>query len=183
MVDLKEIEQVRADAERLYSREEVDRALSRMASEMTRDLGSSNPVILCVLNGGVVVAGHLLLKLPFLLELDSVHVTRYRGGTEGGKLHWLHEPGIDLCGRSVMLLDDILDEGFTLAAIRDYCLERGARAVSIGVLLDKQLPVDKPCRADYVGLRCADRYVFGYGMDYKGYLRNLPGIYARREET
>ncbi|WP_022949952.1 hypoxanthine-guanine phosphoribosyltransferase [Methylohalobius crimeensis] len=178
MIDLKEVEQVQASADRLYSQIEVEGAISRLADEINRDLSGTDPVVLCVLNGGMIVTGKLVPQLPFFLELDSVHATRYRGKTEGSELHWLHEPAIELAGRTVLLVDDILDAGVTLAAIRDYCLERGAREVKIAVLLDKRLAEPKPCRADYVGLTCEDRYIFGYGMDYKGYLRNAPGIFA-----
>ncbi len=178
-----DIEAVRRRAERLYSADEVEAAIDRMAAEIQRDLAAVNPVVLCVLNGAVVVTGKLLPRLPFLLELDSVHVTRYRGETRGGELHWRHVPTTDLCGRHVLLVDDVLDEGVTLAAIRDYCLEKGARQVRIAVLVDKRLPVAKPCRADYAGLVCDDRYIFGYGMDYRGYWRNLPGIYALPEKA
>ncbi|GAB6068355.1 hypoxanthine-guanine phosphoribosyltransferase [Methylothermus subterraneus] len=182
MSPLEEIERVRARAERLYPPEAVEAALARMAREISRDLAALNPVVLCVLNGGIIVTGKLLPQLAFSLELDSVHATRYRGRTQGAKLHWLHEPSLELAGRQVLLVDDVLDVGITLAAIRDYCFSRGALGVKIAVLVDKQLAEPKPCRADYVGLRCGDRYLFGYGMDYKGYLRNAPGIFAVREE-
>lgn len=176
------IAQIRERAECLYSQTQVEAAISRMAAEIQKDLADANPVVLCVLNGAIVVTGKLLPQLPFILELDSVHVTRYHGETRGSELHWRHLPAIELCGRHVLLVDDVLDEGVTLAAIRDYCLEHGAREVRIAVLVDKRLPVAKPCRADYVGLICGDRYIFGYGMDYRGYLRNLPGIYALPED-
>ncbi len=182
MVELEEIEQVRSNADLLYAAEEVELAIGRLAVEITRDLNEVNPVVLCVLNGGIVVTGKLLPQLPFLLELDSVHVTRYQGKTKGSELNWLHEPDIDLQGRTVILMDDILDEGFTLAAIREYCLDHGAVNVRVAVLLDKRLPGTKPCQADYTGLVCENRYVFGYGMDYKNYLRNMAGIYARRTD-
>ncbi|HEB77811.1 MAG TPA: hypoxanthine-guanine phosphoribosyltransferase [Methylothermaceae bacterium] len=181
MTVLNSIDRVRERAECLYPQAEVEAAISRLAAEIQADLSGTNPVVLCVLNGAIVVTGKLLPQLPFVLELDSVHVTRYRGETRGSELHWRHVPTTDLCGRHVLLVDDVLDEGITLAAIRDYCLEHGAREVRIAVLVDKQLPVTKPCRADYVGLVCGDRYIFGYGMDYRGYLRNLPGIYALPE--
>ena len=152
-----------------------------MAAEITADWREANPVVLCILNGAIVVTGRLLPKLDFPLELDSVHATRYGGETHGGELHWLHVPRTDLDGRNVLLVDDVLDEGITLAAIRDYCLAHGTRAVRIAVLVDKRLPRPKPCRADYVGLVCDNRYIFGCGMDYHGYWRNLPDIYAVRE--
>jgi len=182
MTDLQTVEQIRERAECLYPQAEVEAAIARMAAAIRRDLVTVDPVVLCVLNGAIVVTGKLLPQLPFPLELDSVHATRYRGPTRGRELHWLHEPSVELSGRHVLLVDDVLDEGVTLAAIRNYCLEKGARAVRIAVLVDKRLSMPKPCRADYVGLECDDRYIFGYGMDYQGYLRNLPGIYALPEE-
>ncbi len=182
MSELAEIERVFRHAERLYTQGEVEAALVQMAGRIEQDLAEANPVILCVLNGGVVLTGKLLPKLNFPLELDSVHATRYRGKTLGAELDWLYEPTIDLAGRTVLLVDDVLDRGVTLAAIRDYCIRRGASAVKIAVLVDKRLAQPKPCQADYVGLVCGDRYLFGYGMDYKGYLRNAPGIFAVREK-
>lgn len=182
MSRLEEIKRVYANAERLYTPDEVKAALVQMAEEIGRDLAGSDPVVLCVLNGGIIPTGKLLSKLSFPLELDSVHATRYRGKTEGTQLHWFYEPSIDLAGRVVLLVDDVLDQGMTLAAIRDWCFKRQAAAVKIAVLVDKRLAVPKPCRADYIGLEADDRYLFGYGMDYKGYLRNAPGIFAVRNE-
>ena len=181
MVDLEEIERVREEAQLLYPEAEVEQAIERMAIGIGRDLCKANPVVLCVLNGGIMITGKLLPRLPFPLQLDSVHATRYGGAVRGRELRWLHEPRTDLEGRTVLLVDDILDEGFTLAAIREYCLAKGAIGVRIAVLLDKRLPDKKPCEADYVGLSCVNRYVFGYGMDFHGYLRNMAGIYACRD--
>lgn len=178
MVDLEEISRVREEAKLLYPETEVEQAIDRMAATIERELSRANPVVLCVLNGGIVITGKLLPRLPFPLQLDSVHATRYGGAVRGRELRWLHEPATDLEGRTVLLVDDILDEGFTLAAIRDYCLAKGSLEVRTAVLLDKRLPGKKPCEADYVGLSCVNRYVFGYGMDYRGYLRNMAGIYA-----
>ncbi len=181
MVDLQEIERVRANADCLCSPDEVEQAIARLAETITGDLAEANPVLLCVLNGGIIVTGKLLPQLPFLLELDTVHATRYRGKTQGDQLDWLQKPSTPLKGRHVLLLDDVLDEGVTLAAIQAFCREEGALSVKIAVLVDKQLPQPKPCRADYVGLTAPNRYIFGYGMDYKGYLRNAPGIFACKE--
>jgi len=182
MSKLEEIERVKASAERLYAPEDIEAALERMAEAITRDLAAANPIVLCVLNGGIIVTGKLLPKLAFPLELDSAHATRYRGKTQGAELNWLYEPTTELQGRGVLLVDDVLDVGITLAEIRRYCLARGAAWVKIAVLVDKKLSVQKLCQADYVGLSCEDRYLFGYGMDYKGYLRNAPGIFAVKGE-
>lgn len=178
MNKLDEIRSVENAAERLYSESEVEAALDRMAAAIAARLENSDPVVLAVLNGGIVFAGKLLTRLRFPLELDAIHATRYRGETSGGKLHWLLEPQTPLTGRTVLIADDILDEGVTLAAIVEWCRLRGAKEVFTAVLVDKRIGRERPHRADFVGLEAENRYLFGYGMDYKDYLRNAPGIFA-----
>lgn len=177
-VSLEEIRAVRACAERLYGPQEVEQAIERVAAAVTARLGASNPLVLTVLNGGVIFAGHLLARLDFPLELDSLRASRYGGATRGSHIQWLVEPKTPLEGRSVLVVDDVLDEGITLAEILDWCRSRGARDVLSAVLVEKELGRPKPCSADFVGLKTDDRYQFGYGMDYKGYWRNAPGIFA-----
>ncbi|MFP4079313.1 MAG: hypoxanthine-guanine phosphoribosyltransferase [Ectothiorhodospira sp.] len=175
--------QIQAQADCLVSRAEVEAAMDRMAEAITRDLGDRDPVILCVMTGGVVIAGHLLTRLDFPLQVDYLHATRYRGETTGGEtLHWVVKPRLSLEGRTVLVLDDILDEGHTLAGILDFCRAQGAREVRTGVLVYKHHDRHVPgLSAEYVGVEAPDRYVFGYGMDYKEYLRNAPGIYAVKD--
>ncbi|CBV42592.1 hypoxanthine-guanine phosphoribosyltransferase [Halomonas elongata] len=177
---LADMRAVMDSADCLISQQEVERALDRMAEELTRDLGDSLPVFYCVMNGGLITTGHLLTRLGFPLEVDYLHATRYRGGTRGGELFWRVSPEIPMAGRHVVIVDDILDEGATLAAILDYCAEAGAASVATAVLVDKRhdRKAVPGLKADYCGLEVADRYVFGYGMDYKGYWRNAPGIFA-----
>lgn len=170
---------VYAAADCLFGRQKVEMAFDRMAQHITEELEGSNPVVLCVLNGGVVPTGSLLPRLDFPLELDYLHATRYRGKTQGmAHIQWLARPTVSLKGRTVLLIDDILDEGITLAEIVRDCHAQGAENVFIAVLLQKMH--DRGCGLDahFVGLEVEDRYVFGYGMDYKGYLRNAPGIFA-----
>ncbi|MEX1197074.1 MAG: hypoxanthine-guanine phosphoribosyltransferase [Pseudohongiellaceae bacterium] len=171
-----------AQAECLYSRAEVESAIDRLAEALTEDLAGDNPLLLCVMNGGIVFSGALLTRLPFRLQLDYVHASRYRGALSGADLHWIHRPGTPLEGRCVLVLDDILDEGDTLAGIRDWCLEQGAARVVTAVLVDKQH--DRRCtalpEADHTALYAEDRYLFGYGMDCREYWRNAPGIFALR---
>ncbi len=169
-------------ADRLYSREDIERALDRMAGEIGACLSGRDPLVLAVLTGGMIPAAQLVLRLDFPLTLDYLHATRYRGATRGGELHWLARPRHELAGRTVLVVDDILDEGITLAAILDYCRQVGAEAVYSAVLVDKIRPREVLPRADFTGLTVPDRYVFGYGMDYHDYLRNLPGIYALKED-
>ena len=130
------------------------------------------------MNGGLIVTGLLLSKLDFPLQQDYIHATRYRGETSGGDLDWITEPRHSLSGRHVLIVDDILDEGLTLAAIVDYCRNAGAVSVDTVVLVEKIHDRKQGIQANYVGLKTEDRYLFGYGMDYKGYLRNAPGIFA-----
>jgi hypoxanthine phosphoribosyltransferase len=175
---LEEILAVQREAERLYSEAEVEAAIDRVAQAVAARLGGSNPLLLTVLNGGVIFSGKLLTRLHFPLQIDAVNASRYRGATQGGDIHWLLQPQTPLAGRTVLLVDDVLDEGITLAAIIQWCQQQGARAVYVAVLVDKQIGRERPCRADFVGLEAENRYLFGYGMDYKNYLRNAPGIFV-----
>ncbi|MCS6787203.1 MAG: hypoxanthine-guanine phosphoribosyltransferase [Thiobacillaceae bacterium] len=170
-------------AELLYSRSEVEAALDRLAQQISAALADRFPVALCVMGGAVVFAGQLLPRLEFPLEFDYLHATRYREGTRGGEIDWPVLPRKDLHGRTVLLLDDILDEGHTLQAARVKLAELGAAEVRIAVLAEKDLGRPKPIQADFVGLRLPDRYVFGMGMDAYGLWRNLPAIYALKEEV
>ncbi|MEK1941519.1 MAG: hypoxanthine-guanine phosphoribosyltransferase [Pseudomonas sp.] len=179
-VDLAHIRQVMAEADCLYSNAEVEVAIDTMAAAINSEMGESNPVVFCVMNGGLIFSGKLLPKLDFPLELSYLHATRYRNETSGGELFWKAKPEISFIDRDVLIIDDILDEGHTLGAIIDFCRHAGAKNVRIAVLVDKthDRKARPDLKADYVGMPCVDRYVFGYGMDYKGYWRNAPGIYA-----
>lgn len=170
--------QLLENAELIASAESVQTTLDRLADEIGKELGNTLPLVLAVMGGAVVFAGQLLPRLTFPLEFDYLHVTRYRGKTSGGAIEWRVLPGKNVVGRTVLVLDDILDEGETLAAVRDKLLELGASKVLAAVLTDKQNGLTKPIRADYVGLTVPDRYVFGCGMDVYGLWRNLPAIYA-----
>ncbi len=165
-------------AELLRGRQEIEATLDRLAAEITDRLADTMPIALCVMGGAVVFAGQLLPRLGFPLEFDYLHATRYRDGTRGNEIEWCALPRKDLTGRTVLLLDDILDEGHTLAAAKVRMLEMGAVRVEIAVLAEKDIGRDKPVEADYVGVRLPNRYVFGMGMDVYGLWRNLPGIYA-----
>jgi hypoxanthine phosphoribosyltransferase len=176
-----EARRVLADADLIYSAAEVSAAIERLASEITARLEDDQPLVLTVMGGGIVFAGRLLPCLPFPLEHDYLHVTRYGSATSGGELQWMVEPRIPVSGRTILVLDDILDEGITLAAIKARLQVQGAREVLLAVLSEKELGRQKPVRADFVGLRLPNRYVFGCGMDVAGAWRNLPAIFAVRE--
>ncbi|MGH8718394.1 MAG: hypoxanthine-guanine phosphoribosyltransferase [Burkholderiales bacterium] len=165
-------------AELICSDEKINRAVVRMAGEISAALAEKMPLVLSIMGGAVVFTGQLLPLLKFPLEFDVLHVTRYRKEIEGGEISWKITPGANVNGRVVLVLDDILDEGKTLEEVRARILEAGASAFYSAVLVDKKRP--KSMRADFVGLQVPNRYVFGFGMDVRGLWRNLPAIYALR---
>lgn len=172
--------QVMAEAEQLFSASEIATALDVMAEAITRQLADKYPLVLCVMNGGLITAGHLLTRLAFPLQQDYLHATRYRGATRGGTtITWLHEPETPLYKRHVLLVDDILDEGYTLRDIVRWCHDQGAASVYVAALAEKLHERRAPgIQCDFPVLQVADRYVFGFGMDYQEYWRNANGIYA-----
>lgn len=177
-----EVEQVLREADRLYTTEQVFRAFDRLAEEITTRLSQSEPVLMCVMNGGLVPTGQLVPRLNFPAHVDYLHATRYRGATEGGRLSWIAPPQLDIRGRCVLVIDDILDEGITLSSIIEALESQGAAEVQSAVLVEKRHDRKHGlAHADYAGLEVEDRYVFGFGMDYHGFLRNAPGIYAVNE--
>lgn len=174
-----ELARVRASAECLASPAEIDRAVDRMALEITEKLSLTNPLLLGVMTGGLIPLAMLLRRLEFPLQIDYAHLTRYGLHTTGGELRWIKRPPESVRGRTVLVVDDLLDHGITLGAIIEACLAQGAAEVLTAVLVTKQ--VDKRAglpRTDFSGLTLPDRYLFGYGMDYKTYLRNAPGIFG-----
>jgi hypoxanthine phosphoribosyltransferase len=179
-MNIEQANKVLAEADLLITETEVKAAISRMAREITGQLKDSCPVLMCVMNGGLIFTGQLLTRLVFPLEVDYVHATRYGHEINGAQLNWTVRPQLDLKGRTVLLLDDILDEGVTLAAIADYCRQKGATEVFMAVLVEKLhlRKVTPGMRADFTGIEVGDRFLFGYGLDYKGYWRNAPGVYA-----
>lgn len=180
-MEASEARQILAEADVIIEAEAIQAALSRMASEICTALGDKYPLLISVMGGAVIFTGQLLPQLPFPLDFDYVHATRYGDATSGGTLQWVVEPRTSVVGRTVLLIDDILDEGITLAAIRQHLLDAGATHVITAVFADKQIGKSKPIKADFVGVELPNRYVFGYGMDVKGAWRNLPAIYAVKD--
>jgi hypoxanthine phosphoribosyltransferase len=179
-----QIQKVYDNATQLYSTAEVEAALDKMAASISEVFQDKNPVILCVMVGGLVPLGNLLPRLDFPLEVDYLHATRYTGKLSGGNLVWKVKPSVSLVGRTVLIVDDILDEGVTLAAIVEEIKQMGATCVQTAVLVDKvKHRAENGLQvADFTGLQVEDHYVFGYGMDYNEYLRNAPGIFMVQQE-
>jgi len=179
---MKQLQQVFDSAECLYSMTEIDAAIERVATTLTTHYADVNPLLLCVMNGSVITAGHLLPKLPFLLELDYIHASRYGDKTVGGELTWHHSPLTTMIDRDVLLIEDIFDEGVTLQHLRRYCEQSGARTVKCVTLIEKIHDNKVGTPPEFVGLTVPNCYVFGFGMDYQGYWRNAPGIYAVKDD-
>ena len=166
------------NADLLCDESRVRETIVRLAAEITARLKDRYPLVLAVMGGSIFFAGNLLPRLRFPLEFDYVQASRYGRATTGGKIVWTVEPGDNVKGRTVLVLDDILDGGETLKAIRDRVNRLGAAAFFSAVLTDKDLGRAKPIVPDFVGLKLPNRFVFGCGMDVSGAWRNLPAIYA-----
>ncbi len=175
-----DIQSILKKATCLYSFNEVNQALDRMAHDITLKLKDTRPLVLCVMTGALIVTGHLVTRLHFPLEIDYIHATRYRGSVRGGDLHWLVEPRMSLKDRTVLIVDDIMDGGLTLAAIIDYCQQAKAKAIHTAVMVSKnrQREPGVNFEPEFVGVKTENLFLFGFGLDYEEYLRNVPGIYA-----
>ena len=169
------------DSDLIASAAQVEAAVQRVAAEIEQKLGKTYPLVLAVMGGAVVFAGQILPLLRFPLDFDYIHASRYGVMTRGASIEWRVSPPQLARGRAVLVLDDILDHGETMNAIRNRLLELGASSVHCAVLVEKMLAAPKPITPDFVGLRIPDRFVFGCGMDAKGYWRNLPEIRAMKD--
>lgn len=169
-------------SEIIFSEQQVQAAVVRMAKEINEAMAEVHPLVLSVMGGAVVFTGQLLPLLTFPLDFDYVHVSRYGNSQQGGEMNWKVAPQENVRGRVVMVVDDILDEGETLHAVRQRVMALGATQFYSAIFADKMNGKTKPIRADFVGIQVPDRFVFGYGMDIHGAWRNLPAIYATREE-
>lgn len=176
-----EAHSILARAEMIRSADEVQAAVRRVAHAINTTLADQHPLVLSVMGGAVVFTGQLLPMLDFPLEFDFLHVSRYGSAKLGGELQWRVAPRENVKGKVVLVLDDILDEGETMHAIKQRVLELGASKFYCAVFTDKILDKEKPIRADFIGMELPNRFVFGYGMDIHGAWRNLPAIYALKE--
>ena len=180
---LQDAQRVLAQADCLHDAAQVQAAYDRLAAQIATEYAARNPLVLCVMTGGVAPTAEITRRLPFALELDYLHATRYRGATQGGGLVWKRQPDPQrVAGRHVLVIDDILDEGHTLVAIRRALNDFGPASLKVAVLAEKLHDRRAPgAHAEFIGLQVGDRYVFGCGMDYKEYWRQLPAIYAVKD--
>lgn len=178
---LAEALQVLEKADLIYTANQIEQAVTLLAEKINSQFASTSQsvIVIPIMNGGLILSGQLITRLKFPLLVDYLHATRYRDGTTGAELQWRARPQQVLKGKIILIIDDILDEGRTLSEVLHYCTQQGAKQVYSAVMVEKDHPRPKAAvKTDFTGMHVADRYVFGFGMDYKGYHRNLNGIYA-----
>lgn len=178
-----EIEKTLRNSECLISSIEVAAAYERLAAQLNLHYAGLNPIVMVVMNGGLIPAGQLLTHLTFYHRMHYIHASRYRNNEGTNDLDWKFKPDVSLEGEHVLLIDDIFDEGITLKAIVEELGKENPLSIESCVLLNKEH--DRKVadfEVDFVGINVADRYVYGCGMDFHGYLRHLPGIYAIKED-
>ena len=162
----------------IYSEIEIKKVIKNIADQVNQTIKTDELYVLCVMNGALIFAGQLLPRLEKNIQYSYIHATRYAASLTGGPIHWLVKPPIDIEGKTVLILDDILDEGITLREIAATCLAMKAKAIYTAVLFDKEITKEKSYFPNFIGLKVPNRFVFGYGLDCKGLGRNLPHLYA-----
>jgi hypoxanthine phosphoribosyltransferase len=162
----------------IYSEIEIKIVIQNIADQVNQTIKTDDLYVLCVMNGALIFAGQLLPRLEKNIQYNYIHATRYASSLTGGPIHWLVKPPIDIEGKTVLILDDILDEGITLREIAATCLAMKAKAIFTAVLFDKEIVKEKSYLPNFIGLKVPNRFVFGYGLDCKGLGRNLPHLYA-----
>ena len=177
-ISAEEALKVHREADCLVSAERLSTALDAMAVQITERLGNQAPLVLTVMNGGLIPAAELLLRLQFPLQMDYLHATRYGNATQGGELEWRVYPSTPIENQTVLIVDDIFDQGHTLAAISQYLRDHGAGEVLSAVLISKRHDRKVDFQPDFIGVEVEDRFLYGFGMDYQGFFRNANGIYA-----
>ena len=157
--------------------------LDQIAADISNDYRDRELTVIAILNGSLIFMADLLRRIPLPLKLDCLSVASYHGGLEtSGEVIFRQVALPDVQGRDILLLDDILDSGNTLAAIREKLSTAGPRTMRVCVLLQKKKVRSRPVDADYVGFEIEDEFVVGYGLDYMERYRNLPCIGVLRKE-
>ena len=162
----------------IYSEIEIKTVIKNIADQVNQTIKTDDLYVLCVMNGALIFAGQLLPRLEKNIQYSYIHATRYAASLTGGPIHWLVKPSKDIEGKTVLILDDILDEGITLREIVTTCEAMKAKAIYTAVLFDKDIVKEKSYIPNFIGLKVPNRFVFGYGLDCKGLGRNLPHLYA-----
>ncbi|MEJ6572582.1 MAG: hypoxanthine phosphoribosyltransferase [Akkermansiaceae bacterium] len=162
----------------------IMKRLDVLAEKVKADFDGKPMVVVALLKGAILFMADLLRRVPLPMEIECLNVSSYHGGTESsGVVSFLDKSMPDVKGRSVLLLDDILDTGRTLDAVMKKLKEHGAAEVKTCVLLSKDIPRNLMLEADYTGFVIGDEFVVGYGLDYQGRYRNLPFVGILKESA
>jgi len=167
--------------ELLLSEKEISEKVKEIAEEVTRSLRNEKVVIVGVLKGALFFMADLLRELKFSFVYDFIQVKSYEGMQTTGSIKVLKEPNCDINGKTVLIVEDILDTGLTLSFIRDYLIEKGAKKVYVCALLDKKKKRLKEIKADFVGFEIDDQFVVGYGLDCDEKMRELKDIFILKQ--
>lgn len=175
---------MQADLDRiLFDEATIHRRLDELAAMISHDYRDRELTVIAVLNGSVILTADLLRRIPLPLKFDCLSVASYHGGTKPAEAPVFRQvPLPDVTGRHVLILDDILDSGGTLASIREKLETAGPLSVRICVLLEKKRIRTRAIKADYLGFESADEFVVGYGLDYMERYRNLSCIGVLRKD-
>lgn len=175
---------MQADLERiLFDEAMIHDRLDQIAAQISADYHDRELTVIAVLNGSLIFMADLLRRIPLPLKLDCLSAASYRGGAEPtGEVVFKQVALPDIAGRHILILDDILDSGHTLAAIREKLKTADPLSVRVCVLLRKKKTRQHPVDADYVGFEIEDEFVVGYGLDYMERYRNLPCVGVLRKE-
>ena len=167
----------------LFSKSEIERRVAEMGAEITRDLAGSELIALCVLKGAMFFCSDLMRHIAFDVALDFIQVSSYGDQkTSSGVVTLLKEPQLDMHGKSVLIVEDIIDSGLSMNEVFRYIkLDKGAREVRTATFLDKPTARRVPFKADYVGFSIDPKFVIGYGLDYAEKYRNIPDIQVLSE--
>lgn len=166
------------DIERvLYSVQDIQEACKRLGTQMAEEYKDKNPLIVGVLKGAALFMTDVIRQMDILAELDFIDVSSYHGGTESsGEVKLEHDLSIDVAGRDIIIIEDIIDSGRSLKFMLDLLKERHVNSIKVCTLLDKPSGRVVEAKADYVGFIVPNEFVVGYGLDYRDQYRNLPYV-------
>lgn len=170
-------------SEVLYKAQDLYKRIEEMAKVIENEISDEIPLFLTIVNGGMFFAIELMKHIKKPLIADYIHASRYGDATFGSShISWYHQPKAeDVKDKVVYILDDLLDEGHTLAEVKRLLIHLGAKECKLVVLIDKDINKAKPVSPTYYGYRSPNKYLFGFGMDMYGLFRQLPDIYAYNE--
>lgn len=161
----------------LFSKEDIQAATDRLAKQLSDEYRDKRPLIISVLTGAVLFTVDMIEKMDIMAQLDFIDISTYYGGAQStGKLTLIHDLTTDVKGRNVLIMEDIVDSGHTLKFLVNLLKERGAKSIKTATMMDKPEGRQYDVTVDYYGVRVPNEFLVGYGLDYKGYYRNLPYI-------